>query len=80
MGNDITRPESVREWLISINMEHYVKLFTAANIDSLEKVDKLEEKDLREMGISLIGHRNKMKKSIKSRRSQFMNIGMEDHE
>ncbi|XP_068700595.1 ephrin type-A receptor 4-like isoform X2 [Montipora foliosa] len=80
VGNDITRPESVREWLISINMEHYVKLFTAANIDSLEKVDKLEEKDLREMGISLIGHRNKMKKSIKSRRSQFMNTGMEDHE
>lgn len=80
VGNDITRPESVREWLTSINMEHYVKLFTAANIDSLEKVDKLEEKDLREMGISLIGHRNKMKKSIKSRRSQFMNIGMEDHE
>ena len=78
MESDLTRPGSVREWLSSINMEHYFELFTAARIDSLEKVDKLEETDLKDIGIGLIGHRNKMKKSIKSRRSQFFNQRMEE--
>ena len=72
--------ESVKEWLISINMENYVEVFKAANIDSIEKVAKLEESDLREMGVKLIGHRNKMNRSIKSKRAQFANEGMDDDE
>ena len=61
-------------------MENYLDVFKAAKIDSLEKVDKLEESDLRELGVKLIGHRNKMNKSIKSRRAQFANKGMDEDE
>ena len=58
--------QSVDEWLQSINMDKYSELFHAANINSLDKVTGLGDEDLREMGIKLIGHRNKMNKSIKA--------------
>ena len=61
------RPEfqSVDEWLHYINMDKYSEVFYAANVNSLDKVTGLGDKELREMGINLIGHRNKMNKSIK---------------
>ncbi|XP_067050046.1 ephrin type-B receptor 1-like isoform X2 [Acropora muricata] len=58
--------QSVDEWLRYINMEKYSEVFHAANINSLDKVTGLGDKELREMGIKLIGHRNKMNKSIKA--------------
>lgn len=78
MSKKVTGFESVKEWLISINMETYLELFKAANIDSLEKLAKLEEKELRDMGVKLIGHRNKLKKSIKSTRVQFQNPTLDE--
>lgn len=78
MSKKVTGFESVKEWLISINMETYLELFKAANIDSLEKLAKLEEKELRDMGVKLIGHRNKLKKSIKSTRAQFQNPTLDE--
>ena len=47
-------------------MEKYSEVFHGANINSLDKVTGLGDKELREMGIKLIGHRNKMNKSIKA--------------
>ena len=58
--------QSVDEWLRYINMEKYSEVFHGANINSLDKVTGLGDKELREMGIKLIGHRNKMSKSIKA--------------
>ena len=58
--------QSVDEWLQYINMDQYSEVFHAANINSLDKVTRLGDKELREMGINLIGHRNKMNKSIKA--------------
>jgi len=58
--------QSVDEWLHYINMDKYSEVLHAANIDSLDKVTGLGDKELREMGIKLIGHRNKMTKSIKA--------------
>ena len=58
-------------------MEKYSELFRAARIDNMSKVAELKEKQLREMGISLIGHRNKMQKSINSMKSQHYNGGMD---
>ena len=45
-------------------MEKYSEVFHGANINSLDKVTGLGDKELKEMGIKLIGHRNKMNKSI----------------
>ena len=58
--------QSVDEWLQYINMDKYSEVFHAANINSLDKVTGLGDEELREMGIKLIGHRNKMNKSIKA--------------
>ncbi|XP_074626331.1 ephrin type-B receptor 2-like isoform X3 [Acropora palmata] len=60
--------QSVDEWLQHINMDKYSEVFLAANVNSLDKVTGLGDKELREMGIKLIGHRNKMNKSIKAMR------------
>ncbi|XP_067048824.1 ephrin type-B receptor 1-B-like isoform X1 [Acropora muricata] len=60
--------QSVDEWLQYINMDKYSDVFHAANINNLDKVTGLGDKELREIGIDLIGHRNKMNKSIKAMR------------
>jgi len=78
--HDVPEFESVEEWLQSINMENYFEMFEAANIDNLEEVTKLEEQDLEEMGVKLIGHRNKMNKSIKSMKAQSVNRGLAEDE
>ena len=49
-------------------------------MDSLGKVVRLEETDLREMGVKLIGHRNKINKSIKAMKAQFVNEGLDEDE
>ena len=54
--------------------------FQAKNVDSLGKVVRLEELDLREMGVKLIGHRNKINKSIKAMKAQFVNEGLDENE
>ena len=77
---DMPEFESVEDWLIFLKMDSHLELFQAANVDSLERVKKLEDKDLREMGVKLIGHRNKMNKSIKSMKGRFVNRGMDGDE
>ena len=69
--------QSVDEWLQHITMGKYSELFRDARIDDINKVAELKEKQWREMGISLIGHRNKMQKSINAMKSQHYNGGMD---
>ena len=69
--------QSVDEWLQHINMAKYSELFQDARIDDKNKVAELKEKQWREMGMSLIGHRNKMQKSINAMKSQHCNSGMD---
>ena len=71
--------KSVDEWLKFINMKKYFDVFHPANVNSIDKVTELRERDLREMGIKLIGHRNKMQKSIKAIKAQFFNGGLDEH-
>lgn len=66
------------DWLKYISMEKYSEAFRATGIESLNKVTMLEDKDLSEMGIKLIGHRNKMNKSIKTMKSQYHKRGMDE--
>ena len=58
-------------------MEKYSELFRAARIDDMNKVAELKEKKFREMGITLIGHRNNMQESINAMKSQHYNGGMD---
>jgi hypothetical protein len=57
---------SVEEWLDNINMAKYVNVFKNAGCSDLEHVKTLDEDDLSKMGVKLIGHRNKINKSIKA--------------
>ena len=77
---DVPQFRSVHEWLKFINMEKYSEVFKAANIKSLQKVIRLDDTKLKGMGITLIGHRNKMLKSIRSMKSQFVNRALDDDE
>ena len=61
-------------------MEAYSETFKAANVKSLMQVTKMKEKDLKEIGIKFIGHRNKMNKSIKALKSQLHNKGLDEDE
>lgn len=76
--DDVPEFQSVDDWLKYINMERYSGNFQTASIDDMNKVTQLNENELRKMGITLIGHRNKMKKSIKAMKSQHHNKGMEN--
>ena len=79
---EVNLPEfqSVDDWLNYINMEKYLETFQANGIDTLNKVTQLNEEDLKEIGIKLVGHRNKMKKSIKAMKSQCHNKGQDEDE
>lgn len=72
--------QSVDDWLKHLNMESYSEAFKAANINSLNQITRMEDRDLKAVGIKLIGHRNKMNKSIKAVKSQFHNKGLDDDE
>jgi len=80
LEEDIPEFLSVAEWLKYINMEKYSETFTAANINTLHQIVKMEENDLKALGIKLIGHRNKISKSIKAMKSQFHNKGLDGDE
>lgn len=80
MEVDVPEFQSVDDWLKFINMEKYSETLQAANINNLDKVTQLEDRDLTEMGIKLIGHRNKMNKSIKAIKSQFLRTSVYDEE
>ncbi|XP_078374480.1 ephrin type-B receptor 1-B-like [Oculina patagonica] len=77
---DLPEFKSLEDWLLYINMEKYSEIFQTAGIENLNKVTMLEDKDLSEIGIKLIGHRNKMNKSIKAMKSQYYNKGMDNEE
>ncbi|XP_068753365.1 ephrin type-A receptor 3-like isoform X3 [Montipora capricornis] len=85
-ASEITKAESqkefqsVDEWLQYISMEKYVDVFVAANINSLDKVTGLRDRELKKMGIQLIGHRNKISKSIKAMKGHSVNQGLDANE
>lgn len=63
---------SVEEWLDNLKMRQYVNLFEQAGLSHLDQVTALSEEDLSKMGVKLIGHRNKLNKSIKAIRKHFV--------
>lgn len=62
---DVSGVTSVHDWLDSIKMGQYSDLFSRAGFTQLSQFAEEEELDLSDMGINLIGHKNKIRKSIK---------------
>jgi ephrin-B len=57
---------SVKDWLDEIKMSSYMPHFATAGYESLSDLAGLMDNDLKELGISLVGHRNKMLRTIRS--------------
>lgn len=62
---EYTETTTVRDWLESIKMGQYNDMFSKAGYTQLKQVTNEEELDLNEMGVKLIGHKNKIRKSIR---------------
>lgn len=62
---EYTSMTTVQEWLDSIKMGQYHDKFDKAGFTHLNQVAKDDELDLNDMGIKLIGHKNKIRKSIR---------------
>ena len=56
----------VKEWLYDIKMSSYIPHFTQAGFNQLSDLAGLLDNDLQGIGVSLIGHRNKMLRTIRS--------------
>ena len=64
MEGDVDLSAPLREWLETIKMDEYLKNFTTAGYQRPCELYDIKEDDLKEMGISLVGHRNKILKGI----------------
>ena len=56
----------IKEWLHDIKMSSYIPHFTQAGFTQLSDLAGLQDRDLQAIGVSLIGHRNKMLRTIRS--------------
>ena len=64
-GTGISDPAmQIKEWLNDIKMSSYILHFTQAGFNQLSDLAGLLDSDLQGIGISLIGHRNKMLRTI----------------
>ncbi|XP_048585722.1 ephrin type-A receptor 4 [Nematostella vectensis] len=64
-ATNMSMVKSVEEWLENINMGRYADAFVGSGYVDIDHIRHLEDDDLLKMGINLIGHRNKIRKSIK---------------
>ncbi|XP_028393816.1 ephrin type-A receptor 4-like isoform X2 [Dendronephthya gigantea] len=59
-------PSEISEWLRDIKMASYIPHFTQAGFTKISELAGLQDNDLQVVGVSLIGHRNKMLRTIRS--------------
>ena len=64
--NEDNRYSVIGSWLESIKMGDYVSIFTKAGYDSPQQLVGIGDDDLLKIGVRLIGHRNKILKSVKA--------------
>ncbi|XP_011681788.1 ephrin type-A receptor 4a isoform X5 [Strongylocentrotus purpuratus] len=69
--NDLSRFNSVSDWLDSLKMGRYKDSFTAAGYVRLEDIARLSQSDLPRLGVTLAGHQKKIMKGIHSIRAQL---------
>ena len=62
---EYTEKTTIHDWLESIKMGQYSDMFSKAGYSHLDELAKHDELDLNEIGIKLIGHKNKIRKSLR---------------
>ena len=63
---------SVTDFLKEADVEKYSSLFAAQQIDTMEKLLRLTDNDLKEMGVTLMGPRRKLTSAIARRLKRKM--------
>ncbi|KAL5013055.1 hypothetical protein ScPMuIL_011606 [Solemya velum] len=58
--------QSVKEWLATIELQHYSDLFSKAGLRKLSQCYSLDEKALCDIGITLLGHRKRILERLPS--------------
>eukprot|EP00794_Sanderia_malayensis_P015419 gene15419-16992_t len=71
---DYASMKTLKEWLDSIKMGHYVENFTNKGLVTPRQILELDEENLKEIGILAIGHRNKIIKSINATKNQMNDL------
>ena len=66
MDGDVDLTAALREWLQSIKMDNYLTNITMAGYQRPCELYGVKEDDLKQIGINLVGHRNKILKGIKN--------------
>ncbi|XP_071495731.1 ephrin type-A receptor 4-like isoform X2 [Diadema antillarum] len=69
--NDLSRFNSVSDWLDSLKMGRYKDSFSQAGYVRLEDIARLSQSDLPRLGVTLAGHQKKIMKGIHSIRAQL---------
>ncbi|KAI4894813.1 hypothetical protein NFI96_012376, partial [Prochilodus magdalenae] len=67
-------PISVSEWLKSIKMNQYKNNFATAGFTTLESVATMMAEDVRQIGVSLIGHQRRIINSIQTLRLNMLQV------
>ncbi|XP_056415301.1 ephrin type-A receptor 6 isoform X2 [Hyla sarda] len=65
---------TVTEWLESIKMGQYANNFMAAGFTTLDLVCRMSIDDIRNVGVTLIGHQRRIVSSIQTLRLQMMHL------
>ncbi|XP_018584760.1 ephrin type-A receptor 6-like [Scleropages formosus] len=65
---------SVGDWLDSIKMSQYKNNFLAAGFTTLDSISRMTIEDVRQVGVTLIGHQRRIVSSIQTLRLQLLQV------
>uniref|UniRef100_A0A8C9SMD9 Ephrin type-A receptor 6 n=1 Tax=Scleropages formosus TaxID=113540 RepID=A0A8C9SMD9_SCLFO len=72
--NDYPLFISVGDWLDSIKMSQYKNNFLAAGFTTLDSISRMSIEDVRQIGVTLIGHQRRIVSSIQTLRLQLLHV------
>lgn len=64
--------KSIRDYLETIKMERYIENFIKFGYTELEQIQHMTDSDLVSIGVPLVGHRNKIIKSLSGERERLL--------
>ena len=69
---DYASMQTIKEWLDSIKMGQYARNFTDEGYSTPRQIFDITDQRLQELGIQLLGHKNKILKNIQTTKDQVM--------
>ena len=64
--------QTIEEWLDSVKMGQYAKNFTDEGYSTPKQIFDITDQRLQELGIQLLGHRNKILKNLQTTKDQVI--------